>query len=748
MNATTPPPQMDPWAHGVRAADVPIAEGSDPNPLEAGLSLEDIIGDVPAEEPASDIDTRKITVTFIKDHTGQDVHRAEMTLPELAAHIGYRTAASKMTLPWLKLAMFGNKRSDKNSLRTNENVLQVSGLEGDHDSGELSFDDAVAKIRQAGIRALLYTSASYVPGIKERWRIIVPLSQNREPEVREKFVARVNGLLDGKLAGESFTLSQGYLYGHVDGAEHRVEVIDGDFIDRRDDLYAGSIFKDGSGVGAKAVKPASNGPGIDLNGAGRQYSLSGDDTGGAKLADWQPLIDSILAGEPLHTSLRDLAAKMVKSGMGNGAVVNLLRALMEGSKAKTGDPVRWMARYDDIPKLVDSAEQFRDAGQDGQSAAPPPTPLRATPYVWRDPKDIPKREFLYGTHLIRKFGSAKFAAGGVGKSILALTEAIAMATGRPLLGTQPRRRCRVWYWNGEDPREETERRIAAICLHHGIAAEELVGWLFYDSGRDQPIVIAEQARTGSVIAKPVVKALIDAILEVKIDVLIIDPFVSCHRIVENDNPAMDMVAKQWTAIADQTNTAIELIHHTKKTGGADATVEDGRGAVALLAAVRSAQVLNKMTPDEGTKAGVDNYRQYFKVENGKANLAPPPEGKDWFHIVGVKLDNGNGILEPGDSVGVVTTWQWPNPLDGITGASFEQAAYEVRKGRWRESIQAKDWVGRPIAKALKLDLDSKSDKAKVAGLIKIWIGTGSLIVVEEQDEKRMLRKFVQVADAA
>src|SRR3954451_24144816 len=99
---------------------------------------------------------------------------------------------------------------------------------------------------------------------------------------------------------------------------------------------------------------------------------------------------------------------------------------------------------------------------------------------------------------------------------------------------------------------------------------------------------------------------------------------SLCSIVENDNPAMDLVAKQWTAIGDETNTAIELIHHTKKTGGADATVEDGRGAVALLAAVRSAQVLNKMTPDEGNKAGVENHRQYFKVENGKANLAPPP----------------------------------------------------------------------------------------------------------------------------
>ena len=69
-------------------------------------------------------------------------------------------------------------------------------------------------------------------------------------EVREKFVARINGLFGGKLAQESFVLSQAYLYGNVNNnPDHRVEVVDGDFLDLRDDLYAGSIFKDGSRVG-------------------------------------------------------------------------------------------------------------------------------------------------------------------------------------------------------------------------------------------------------------------------------------------------------------------------------------------------------------------------------------------------------------------------------------------------------------------------------------------------------------------
>ena len=204
-------------------------------------------------ETASDIDTRTVRITFFPDEAAQSLLTADLTLSQLADRIAKQTAASKMELPWLKLAIFGNKRSEKNCLRTNANVVQITGIETEHDAGEISFDTAIAVMRKAGIRSLLYTSPSYVPATKERWRILVPLSQNHPPETRENFVARINGLFGGKIAPESFVLSQAYLFGHVDNPDHRVEVVDGDFLDLRDDLYAGSIFKDGSRVGDQAA---------------------------------------------------------------------------------------------------------------------------------------------------------------------------------------------------------------------------------------------------------------------------------------------------------------------------------------------------------------------------------------------------------------------------------------------------------------------------------------------------------------
>ena len=190
------------------------------------------------------------------------------------------------------------------------------------------------------------------------------------------------------------------------------------------------------------------------------------------------------------------------------------------------------------------------------------------------------------------------------------------------------------------------------------------------------VVIATQDQDGTTIAVPVVEALVATIHAKQIDVVMIDPFISSHQVPENDNNAIDAVAKTWTMIADITNTAIDLAHHTRKTGGAEVTVEDGRGASALLNAVRPARVLNVMTEDEATKAGiVDGRRRYFKVADGKNNLALPPDKLDWFRSESIFLGNGDpdDPDDNGDDMGVVTAWEWPDPMEGVTDADSRRS---------------------------------------------------------------------------
>jgi Bifunctional DNA primase/polymerase, N-terminal/FaeA-like protein len=90
-------------------------------------------------------------------------------------------------------------------------------------------------------------------------------------------------------------------------------------------------------------------------------------------ADWQFLIDNILAGRALHDSLRDLAAKMSASGMNAGAAVNALRGMMDGATCPHDD--RWRERRDEIPRLVDSAAEKYAKTPEPEPSEPAPMPL-------------------------------------------------------------------------------------------------------------------------------------------------------------------------------------------------------------------------------------------------------------------------------------------------------------------------------------------------------------------------------------
>lgn len=403
----------------------------------------------------------------------------------------------------------------------------------------------------------------------------------------------------------------------------------------------------------------------------------------------------------------------------------------------------WIESEHDRRNLDDASEGApeRNTKHSKKKLGPTSPAIAATPFAWRDPATIPRRRFVYGRHFIRQFVSTTVAPGGVGKSSLGIVEALAMVSGKALLGITPERRLKVWLWNGEDPAEEMWRRVMAAALHYSLREADLEG-LFINSGRSMPIVIGHQTGQGVVIAVPVVEAVKEAIREKDIDVLIVDPFVSSHQVSENDNNAIERVAKTWAAIADATRCAIDLVHHTRKTGGGEAMVEDGRGASSLHSAVRSARVLNAMTRDEAQRANVENRRLYFRVNNGKANLAPPSDESEWFELSSVELGNG-------DQVGVVSRWQWPDPLDDITIDHLRAAQKAVNEGgQWRESSQAKQWVGIPIAGALGLDLKNKAHKKKVSALLKVWFETGMFVRVPGKDAKRMEKIFVEVGRCA
>jgi RecA-family ATPase len=378
-----------------------------------------------------------------------------------------------------------------------------------------------------------------------------------------------------------------------------------------------------------------------------------------------------------------------------------------------------------------------------------PTIIRATPYLWVEPEDVPERDWLYAQRLQRKTVSCTAAPGGTGKTSLIIVDALAMVSDRALVGHRPvGSRLKVWYWNLEDTADEITRRVQACAKQFGLSREDLGDRLFVNNGRDTPLVIAEMDQNGVKICRPVVDALIEQIRLRGIDVLIVDPYISCHRVPENDNGAQDAVVKQWGVVADRGNCAVELVPHTRK-GDQEITPDSIRGGRALVDGARSIRVLNGMTQEEANKAGVENHRLYFRAIEGKQNFAPPPEKSDWFKIVGLDLWENKPNRKHRDTVGVATSWQWPDFTADVTGNDFEKVAAIIRADQWRADVRAEKWAGKAIAQALCLDLQKKADKAKASAVLKMYLDSGSLITVEgdspnSKDGERKV-KYVRAA---
>jgi hypothetical protein len=410
---------------------------------------------------------------------------------------------------------------------------------------------------------------------------------------------------------------------------------------------------------------------------------------------------------------------------------------------------------------MNGAAQARDFSDVGQglgdnviraaiAGAEKPALVGATAYRCRDPHSMPLRPWVYGRQLLRGSLSLIVAPGAVGKTSLLVGTALALATGRDLLGKQvwegPKR---VWLWNLEDSGEEMARLIEAARLHWRLGQGDLDGRLFVDSALDgAELKLAVEDRDGFRIMRPLVDALVAELLERKIDVLIVDPFVSSHSASENDNGAIDAIAKEWARVGVRANCSIVLAHHTRKLGGGEANAEGARGAIALVGAARSVIALNKMSEEEANGYGIEGEerRRYFRAYDDKNNRTPPADQSDWYQLASVHLGNGP-MGASGDSIQVVLPWSPPDVFAGVTVGHLQQVQEAVRGGSWKFDVQAEEWVGLAVAPILKLNVDERKgrDAKRVKKLVDVWIANGALKKVTQKCEKsRRDKPFVLV----
>lgn len=278
-------------------------------------------------------------VTFFADKFASTAETVELTPDELYARIeAAPVVANKGECGLVKLATFGDKRSARNSLRTNENMQDggLWGVEGDYDGEEIGPEAAASLLRDAGVHAFIYTSPSHKPD-RPRWRVLCPTSQALEPKERDDLIRRLNAIVGGVFSPESFTRSQAFYYGRVQGVEFETYRVEGRrFIDEATEI---------EGVGQR----------------GKRYDKRGQPILAQRRISDEDLAAEIEAGKNVHPNMLVLAWR--------GWTEDQLRAVLERSKIKEDRPKDWADRMKRIPALVASgkdkklqraAETFRD----------------------------------------------------------------------------------------------------------------------------------------------------------------------------------------------------------------------------------------------------------------------------------------------------------------------------------------------------------------------------------------------------
>ena len=282
-----------------------------------------------------------LAVTFFKSYAASEKVEQAVTIEALADRIRKTTAREKKALPWLKLARFGEARTENRSLRHDANVLTISGIEVDYDDEKISIDTALNKLTQTGLSAILYTSPSHTDAAP-RWRVLCPTSIELPPDKRKHLIGRINGLFGGTLANESWTLSQSYYLGSVNrNPAHRVEVIDGAPIDTLDELDV--IWR---------------GPPDTQQSTGTRIGR----------VDEPALLQAIVEGRSYHEAAVRLLSRWARSGISYmDARKRLLDAMKARPEAERDD--RWRDRMADVDRCLEDiyGKQARKADEAAQA---------------------------------------------------------------------------------------------------------------------------------------------------------------------------------------------------------------------------------------------------------------------------------------------------------------------------------------------------------------------------------------------
>lgn len=472
-------------------------------------------------------------------------------------------------------------------------------------------------------------------------------------------------------------------------------------------------------------------------------TLASIDTG-PKPLDRQEAATAAMSGADWHNNMIRLVASYVSKGLSDGEIHaitdamtlagytveetrNEVQTAINGARAKGFTPEVSAPPPVKTEPAPPPENEFNKLSTES-SGSPAPLEFPATAWQPIDLSEIPRTQFVYSDFYARGYTSLTIAPPKVGKSMLALAEAIDMATGKGILTGVEREPLKVLYFNAEDDQHTLNNRVAALLTHYGFDQSEIEGRLYVVSGVEWENFFLTYGELGA-INEPVFQMLQRFIEREGIDVAKFDPLQDMSDAPET-NDVFRRLGRRLRKMSVETNAAVGLVHHTRKTQpGAELTIDDARGGSALRGTARFNRILAPMTEQEAAKAGLANHRWFMRIGDMESNLAPPSADVNrWFEKMSIECPNG-------ERVGAIQPWKWPDAFDGVTSesANMVRGIIDRRETPPRANQQATDWVGNIVCDVLGLNPADKASRARAAQIVKTWITTDVLRAYAEHD---------------
>lgn len=286
-------------------------------------------------------------------------------------------------------------------------------------------------------------------------------------------------------------------------------------------------------------------------------------------------------------------------------------------------------------------------GDDGESWVPPPVVTYGANF---NPAQIPLRRWLLGQR--RSVGELTVDVGppGVNKSMLMLTDAVAIVTGRALLADPVHETGEVLLLAGEDARRDIEARLAGILTYYQVSAAELADRLHvvYLAEVDaNAYSIAQMERDVALLNRNMCAWLRE---RPGIVAVFVDPLMAWHALPENNNPALQLLFSSLRAVAVQGERHVGIDHHVTKIAMSDPEAHVGnlaaiRGAGAIGASARWAFTMSRLNLTTAQTFGLTEVerKRYRRLDALKASYGEDDVAVRLLRVESVPIANGESV---------------------------------------------------------------------------------------------------------